>query len=271
MDNLPTWAWEPVTPRGVAAFARATFGRLLVVQFIVALLVAASVVWLLYDGFFPTVTAAIQRLPEAGQIRLAKLDWRGEPAQLLAEGRFVAFNVDLDHSGSIRSPAHIQIEFGRDKLLALSLLGYAEYRYPSGWIIAFNRPELMPKWGAWQPAWLAIAAIGVMAWLFCSWIVLATIYAGPIWLTAFFANRDLTLRGSWKLAGAALMPGALALAAASLAYDLAMLDLVQMTFVFGFHFVLGWIYAGISLLFVPRHPTVSAVHQNPFASTSQHD
>ncbi len=37
----PTAAWEPFTPRGVAAFAGAGFGRLLLVQFIVALLAAA--------------------------------------------------------------------------------------------------------------------------------------------------------------------------------------------------------------------------------------
>ena len=32
----PTFAWEPLTPRGVAAFARASFGRLFLVQTIVA-------------------------------------------------------------------------------------------------------------------------------------------------------------------------------------------------------------------------------------------
>ena len=52
----PTFAWEPLTPRGVAAFARANFSRLLLVQFIVALLAAASVVWFLDDGCFPTIS-----------------------------------------------------------------------------------------------------------------------------------------------------------------------------------------------------------------------
>jgi len=56
----PTFAWEPLTPRGVAAFARAKLGRLLLVQFIVALVAAASVGWFFDDGCFPTITAAIQ-------------------------------------------------------------------------------------------------------------------------------------------------------------------------------------------------------------------
>ena len=73
-----TFAWEPLTPRGVAAFARAKLGRLLLVQFIVALLAAASVVWFLDDGCFPTISEAIQQLPADGEIRSGKLDWHGD-------------------------------------------------------------------------------------------------------------------------------------------------------------------------------------------------
>ena len=74
----PAFAWEPITPRGVAAFARASFERLFVVQAVVALLGAAAVVWLLSDGIFPTIDAAIGELPEAGQIHSGKLDWRDD-------------------------------------------------------------------------------------------------------------------------------------------------------------------------------------------------
>src|SRR5690349_5285327 len=117
-------AWEPITPRGVAAFARASFGRLWLVQFIIALLVAGAVVWLLYSGVFPTVREAIRRLPDAGDIRGAKLDWRGSSPVSLAEGNIIAFTVDLDHTGDVRSPAHFQIEFGREDVMVHSLLGY---------------------------------------------------------------------------------------------------------------------------------------------------
>jgi hypothetical protein len=37
-----TVAWEPLTPRGVAAFARARLSRLLLVQFVVASLAAVA-------------------------------------------------------------------------------------------------------------------------------------------------------------------------------------------------------------------------------------
>ena len=62
-------AWEPFTPRGVAAFASAGLGRLLLVQFIVALLAAAAVVWFMDKGCFPVMGAAVQKLPATGEIR----------------------------------------------------------------------------------------------------------------------------------------------------------------------------------------------------------
>jgi len=268
METLPRTAWEPVTPRGVAAFARAKVGRLLLVQFIVAMLVAAAVVWFLYHSCFPTIREAIRQMPAEGEIRSSRLSWREDAPRLLAEGRFLALSVDLDRAGDYRSPAHLQVEFARDGILFRSLFGYLDRPYPDGWIAAFNRTGLEPWWGAWQPALLAITAAGVVAYLMLSWLVLATLYTVPAWLIAFYANRDLDLRASWKLSGAALMPGALLMAGAILLYDLAVLDLVHMMFVFGAHFVLGWIYLIVNPWFLPANPTVGARRKNPFASPS---
>ena len=155
-------AWEPLTPRGVAAFARATSGRLFLVQFLVALLVAATVVWFLQDAWFPTVRQAITHLPDEGEIRAGKLDWHGDSPRLLAEGVFLAFSVDLAHSGEIRSPAHVQVELGKEAFSIRSLPGYLEVKYPASWRVAFNREELAPWWGAWQPPLLGLAALVVV-------------------------------------------------------------------------------------------------------------
>jgi hypothetical protein len=73
----------------------------------------------------------------------------------------------------------------------------------------------------------------------------------------------LNFRQSWRLAGAALMPGALLMTAAILLYGIGFLNLVSFGFIFGAHFLIGWIYLFVSLLFVPRAPI--AVNQgNPF-------
>jgi hypothetical protein len=263
-DENPIFAWEPLTPRGVAAFARARLGRLLLVQVIVALLGAASVTWFLDDSVFPVIETAIENLPAAGEIRSAKLDWRGDSPRLLAEGRFLTLDVDLNHSGKINSTADVQIEFGQETVWSSALLGYTEIPYPAGEIFPFNRPELEPLWGAWRAEILFVVAAATAIGLLASWWLLATLYFLPVWLLGFFTNRDLNFRQSWKLSGAALMPGALLMVAGVLLYGFGAVDLVQFGFIFGGHFILGWIYLFVSLLFVPAIPAAQP-KGNPFA------
>jgi hypothetical protein len=260
------FAWEPLTPRGVAAFARASVGRLLLVQFVCGLVLAGTVVWFLSAGWFPAIGAAIQQLPEQGEIRSGKLNWRGRSPELLGDNRFLAVVVDLSHSGEARSPAHVQVEFGENGLSAFSLFGHTEGVYPAGWIIGFNRQELQPWWGAWRPAILAIAAAIVVVGSMFLWAILATIYFLPAWLAGFFGNRKLNFRGSWKLAGAALMPGALLFAMAILLYTWSLLDLVRLGGAAGLSLLIGWIYLVVSPLFLPKLSTTTALKGNPFAT-----
>ena len=245
-----TFAWEPFTPRGVAAFAHASLGRLVLVQLVVALVAAASVMWFLDDSVFPVIETAIQNLPDTGKIRSGKLDWQGDAPKLLAEGHFLALDVDLDHDDKINSTADLQVEFGQDTFWASALLGYMEFSYPGGDPLPFNRTDLEPLWGAWRSTILFLAAAATMIGLLVSWWFLATLYFLPAWLLGYFVNRDLNFRRSWQLSGAALLPGALLMAAGILLYDFGAVDLVQFGFIFAAHFVLGWVYLFVSLLFV---------------------
>ena len=248
----PSFAWEPITPRGVAAFVRTSFERLFIVQSVFAVIAAAAVVWFLKDGIFPTIDTAVNALPNAGAIHNAKLDWHGDTPVLLAEGNVFAFMVDLQHGGSIRSPADFQFEFGSDSVRVLTLFGETEMDYPDGWIFAANKPDARPAWGAWSPEILGLAALATFFGLLLAWALLATIYFLPVWLICFFANRDLNFRASWKLAAAALLPGALLISLAIVLYDLAIFDLVQLCFAFGMHLVIGWIYLFVSPMFLKR-------------------
>ncbi|MGH7992563.1 MAG: hypothetical protein ACREDQ_03530 [Limisphaerales bacterium] len=258
-----TRAWEPFTPRGVAAFARAGFRRLWLVQFIVALLAAGAVVWFIDNNYFPVIATSVQKLPASGEIRSGRLDWQGHSPELLAVGHFLALDVDLDHSGQIGPTPDVQIEFGRETVRVFSLLGYWERNYPSSYVIAFNRNVLEPLWGAWAMEILIMAGAAVTVGLLLSWALLATVYFLPVWLLGFFANRDLNFRQSWRLAGAALMPGAILMVAAVLLYGTGFLNLISFGFIFGAHFVIGWIYLFVSLLFVPRAP-ITIKRGNPF-------
>jgi len=260
--NEPTFAWEPLTPRGVAAFARSSLERLLIVQGIFAALAAAAAVWFLSDGVFPVVDAAISQLPEQGEIRAGKLNWHDESPALLAEGNLLAISVDMEHGGALRSPADFQFEFGRDSVCIFSLFGEGEIFYPAGYIIAANQRDAQPAWGAWAPNFLALAAIGTFFGLLLVWAALATIYFLPVWLICFFCNRDLNFRASWKLAAASLMPGALLMSVSLVCYELQAFDQVQFCFATGMHLVIGWIYLFVSPMFLKR--ILPADKKNPF-------
>ena len=263
------FAWEPLTPPGVAAFAGASLRRLWLVQLLFALLAATTVVWFLKTDLFPTVSTAIRALPAQGEIHHGTMNWLATSPQLLAEGSFLAFMVDLEHESQMRSPAHVQVEFGRNDVRLLSLLGYEQLPYPTDRIFVFNRTDLEPKWGAWQPPILWLAFLAVVAGLMFNWTVLATIYFLAAWLVGFFANKDLNFRASWKLAGAALMPGALLLTTAILFYGLGALDLVQLAAAFVVHFVIGWIYLLAAPLFAPKLAVAVVTEKNPFVGKAK--
>lgn len=267
VEIKPPQAWQPVTARGVAAFAKAPSHRLLVVQFLFALVAAITVVWVLKTTWFPTVRDAILALPEQGAISGGKLSWSTNSPQLLAEGHFLAFIVDTNHTGDVRSPAQIQIEFGRDDFRVICLGGYySEFYYANAQPIPFNRIELEPWWGAWRPPILWMAFAGTIAVCFVSWTILAMIYFLPVWLVAFFINRDVSFRGAWKLSGAALMPGAGVMIGGILFYGFGALDLVKLAAVVVAHIITGWIYVGWAIAVAPKITEAQPATANPFAS-----
>jgi hypothetical protein len=267
MDSLadsPPTAWLPLTPSGVAAFAHASFSRLWLVQIVSAILVAGTVCWVLNARWFPVISAAVEHLPQTGTIRAGRLECDGEPVQPLAESRFIAFAIDLQHTGQARSPSQIQFEFGQSDLRIYSVFGRAEVPYPVSLAVPFNFQQLKPWWGAWAPILLAIATLGTVFTLLASWAILATVYCLVVWLLGLYLNRDLTLRGSWLTAGAALMPGALVMAVAIAGYGISKLDLIRLLAGWCFHIVLGWAYLILAAIAAPKFAPVMAIRENPF-------
>ncbi len=261
--SLPR-AWEPLTPRGVAAFAGASLGRLWLVQLVVAALAAGAVVWFLEASCFPVVRAAIHQMPPQGEIRREQLSWSGDSPVQLAANHSLGLAVDLNHSGRLARAAQLQVEFGRRDLRVISMPGYMVVDYPAGWRIAFNRRELDPWWGAWEPGIAAGAALGTVLALLLVWTALATLYCAPVRLISLFENRDLTWGQSWRLAGASLMPGALFMTFGIVGCALNWIDLMGLGAMAGLHVLIGWIYLFLSPLFLPRHPAAAKIKPNPF-------
>ena len=223
---------EPFTPRGVAAFARVKFGWLFLAQFLIALIAAISLTCFLNDSCYSVIHDAIQSLPDTGGIALGKLDWHGDSPEMLAEGRLLAIDVDLNHDGAIHSTADVQAEFGSDSIHFYSILpGLSEVFYPE-WPAPFNRIDLEPKWDAWAKDILFITAGAAFIAVWFSWVVLATIYFLPVWLMGFLVNRELHLWASWKLSAAAVLPGGLLMIFGIWLYDFGLLNLVSFAFIF---------------------------------------
>ena len=260
----PAQAWEPLTPRGVASFARSRLWRLLLIQCVVALLAAGAVAWFLEVEWFPVVRAAIQHLPAQGEIRGGQLNWPGDTPTNLAENHFLGIAVDLNHNGQMVHEAQLLLEFGRHDLREITVPGFTVSDYPLRWRLPFNRTELDPWWGAWEPAIVAGAAILTFIGLLVAWTILATVYCVPVKVITLYAIRDLSLVESWRLAGAALMPGALFFTFGIVFYGLSAMALTQLAVIACLHVVIGWIYLFISPMFLPRHPEATVTTGNPF-------
>jgi hypothetical protein len=259
-------AWQPLTFGGAGRFAAAPVGRLWLVQFIFSLIVAAAVIWFLYVDWFPVVSKAARKLPAASEIRAGRLEWQGDPAVLLGENRFVGLAVDVRHAGQARSPSPISIELGSTDFKIFSLLGYVQWAYPRGWIISLSRDEVIAWWGAWSPVILALIAVIVIGVTMLFWTMLSIIRCSLLWLVAFFANRELNFSQSWRLCGAAQLPGALLLAAAIFVYGLGWFALIGLTLAFVTHLIIGWVYSVGSVLKLRPARETANLARNPFAA-----
>ena len=262
---LPS-AWQPLTPRGVAAFSRATFGRLFLVQLIVALLVAGSVIWFLATVWFPPTREAIRQLPDTGLIQNQQLSSPRSTTEPLVENRFLAFVVNVDGTGTPSLATDLRVEFHRQNFALCSLFGCLRLDYPRGSTIQFNRPELESWWAAWELTIYSATVIIVVGWLFATWWMLATLYCPVARMYAFFKDRQLTVLGSWRLASAALLPGALLTAAGIVLYGLGLIDLLQFLFLWALHLMVGWVYLFVSPLRLPRASDANSAPRDPFAN-----
>jgi hypothetical protein len=143
------------------------------------------------------------------------------------------------------------VEFHREQVYLCSVLGCYSRPYPPAVVIPFNRPEAKAWWGAWEPALLGLATVVTVASLFVAWFSLVTLYLLPVRLMAFFLDREITLGGTWRLASAALLPGALLINGALLAYGLGGLDLLRFLLAFLAHFAVAWIYLAGAVFALP--------------------
>ncbi len=256
-----------MTPAGVAAFARATPSRLLVVETVCASLAAGALVCLLATAWFPVVREAIRKLPDQGVIRNGELTAPRLAPAILAENTLFAISVNPESRRRSTSVADVRVEFGKRECRIDGLLGALVFRYPRTWTFEFNRHDLEPWWGAWELMILGLAALLTVVSLLLLWALLGALYCWVPRALAFFADRQLSWAGSWRLASAALLPGALLMTLALLLYSLGLLDLVRFGIVAALHLVVGWVYLVLGALALAKAPVAEATAENPFVKS----
>ena len=259
----PYQAWQPFSPRGVASFAVASLGRLLLMQLLVAGMAVAMTVWFINEKMLPVVRVAVQGLPDRASICGGRLVWPDVTPSRLAQNRILALSVDALDSGVLGREAHIEIALQETHFTVTSLLGCLRFPYPRGWIITLDRERIIPWWGAWERPLLVLIAAAVMVLLLLSWWGLSTLYLPFVKALAFYANRRLGWGGSWKLASAALLPGAFVVIAGLFAYGWLGMDLLQLGLFYILHFITTWIYIAATPFFLPKEPAIVRA-ANPF-------
>jgi hypothetical protein len=264
----PRHAWQPFTPRGVAAFANATSLRLLLVQILVAALVIISLLWSLRIAWIPVITEGIRHLPESGVIRRGELRFEAESPQRLAESPRLGLVVDVIGTGEAGRVAEVEATFEKSRVVVRGPLGNWSRPYDSRYVISFNRVDLIPWWDAWRWTILAGITIATLIWLFVSWWALALLYLPLTKTIAFFADRGLTWGGGWRMNLAALIPGACLMAGALLLYALGAIDFFQFGLLYLLHIVAGWIFVFTSPFFLPKLEAAPAA-KNPFGTPEE--
>lgn len=244
-------AWQPFTFGGVAALARATSGRVVAVELVVAAVATAAILSLVASDWFPVLDQAIAALPETGRIERRRLHLPFSGSRILAENPFLAVVVEGTPAGSVSAGSDLRVELRRDQWRLCSVPGCIAMPYPADWTVELNRPELKPRWGAWQPFLLVFTALGVVAGLLGFWTLLAAVCAPVACGLAWAARRPLSWAGGWRLSSAALMPAAVLGALGVLLYASAVIDLVQWAGLLVVQGALASVYLAISPFFLP--------------------
>ena len=261
--------WEPFTFRGVAAFAGASLGRLLLVELIAALVFAGTAVWFVNQNDAPVIARAIHQMPAGARIEQGRL--AGVTGPLIAETKFLAIAITPVGRGDIGESADIQVQFRREDLSVVSVfspdyglvLGYGRRN------MDLSRAALEPGWGAWRPVMLAAMGATVVVYLLITWAALSFLYSFGAKFLAFYADRALTWRGARRLCAAALMPGAALMTLGLALYGLGWTDLVGLCCFFAAHFVVGIIYTVGGVLATSR--AIPPPGANPFSGQSEKD
>lgn len=198
---------QPFTWRGLAALAVRPAGWFAAWCLVTAALLGGAAARFYSVAWQPALDAAVRELPAAGEIHDGLLVWPTNTVTELARTRHLALRVNPLGAPVPGQTADVEIEWLSGELSVQSLLGYWAVRYPSGWVIALNRPEVEPLWRTWQPYLPALVGAGVALGALGLWFLIGLVVAPVLRVWTALFRRDVTLGGCWRLSVGALLPG----------------------------------------------------------------
>jgi hypothetical protein len=257
----------PFTPAGVAAFAGRGAGRVLAWQLAAALLAA----WVVQDAWRATWEAALDKAaaavpPAAGRLAAGRLTWSGTAPAILHEGPFLHVLVVPDGLLGRGRGADVQLTLVSNRVVFQSLLGFTALPYPPGLEIPLDRVTTPGTWAAWRGPVRRTLAAGTFAGLLAAWGLLAAAYAAPLRLWVWAQGRTATAGGCWRMAGAALVPGALLMLGAIALYARGVIRLEGLLLAQPLHLLPGWALLLLAPRHLPRPAPAATAAANPFAA-----
>jgi hypothetical protein len=268
VSTLPA-AWQPFTFRGVAAFAFTSYNRLFWIQVFFAAVCATATVWALSHAWTPVIRSAVRNLPDEAPARAEQLIYPASAEPVLAETRHLAILLKVEEGGAAASD--VRIEFRPSSLRVCSLFGCLVRSYAKKQTIYLTRQEANPWWDAWEPILLGIVAVVTALFFLGTWTLLATVVFLFIRLYAYFADRQITMGGSWRLSAAAFLPGSLALILALVLYALGIADLIRFLLAIPGHLLIALLFLALAPRKLDHIPTVLPPSVNPFTEAGGHD
>jgi hypothetical protein len=258
-------AWEPLSFGGVARFAYAPGGRLLLVCLLVAALCGGVVVWFLNFRWVPQIESAIAHLPEQAAIRNGALVWPGKEPIALAQSSFLTLTIQPGRVPELASGSDFEVSLGARQIGVRSFFGYLPVAYPYDLAISLNQAEVQPWWGAWKPAFLAGAGTVTGVALLLMWFLLGILYMPLIKLLGFYADRHVSWLGARRCATAAMLTAALLMCASIVLYAFQEISLLGLLAVVAAHFLVQLIYALGATMALDDLPG-RKIAGNPFAA-----
>ena len=259
-------AWQPLTGRGIARFAQASWGRLFLVQALFAVATSATVLWCLHVAWIPELEKAITTLPDTNAgVRSGQLTWPSSEARLLNSSRLLSLAVDPTSSADLGQNGDLQLEFRGHDLRFRGILGQVTVPYPVRWDLPLDRSGATALWGAWRWPVLTLLGIGLWVTFGIVTLTLGLVLTVGIAIAVWAWGWSLTPGGAWRLGVAAFLPASLVFDAALVLYARYWMGLASLAGAVGLSLFAGLFWTVCALPHLPRRPVREEV-PNPFGN-----